>query len=77
MAYRTRLSNSPKRNNIKTFRLSDVSLEMLHDITKIINVNSPVKLSESDALELILSFYYSENLDRTIVSPPVAKGISS
>jgi hypothetical protein len=75
MAYRTRLSNSPKRNNIKTFRLSDLSLEMLHDITKLINVNSPVKLSESDALELILSYYYSEKIDQSIASPPMAKGI--
>lgn len=77
MAYRTRLSKSPIRNNIKTFRFTDDSLALLKEITSNLNAGSNIKISESDTIELILNFYHSYQLDNSDDHNRIVLGVTA
>lgn len=77
MAYRTRLSKSPIRNNIKTFRFTDDSLALLKEITSNLNAGSNSKISESDTIEMILNFYHSYQLDNSDDGKRIVLGVTA
>jgi len=59
MAYRTKRSLHPLKNQIKSFRLTDEAAVKLKEMTEFFNENSDQYHSESDTIIELINLHYN------------------